>query len=77
MLLWYLERIYIENGLHKPSQLSLDGTPIDIFPVQDALLRAGDVGKTISRPGLRSIPRPGSCAERSALSLAGPVISQA
>lgn len=30
MLLWYLEKIYIENGLRKPGQLSLDGTPIDI-----------------------------------------------
>ena len=30
MLLWYLEKIYIENGLRKPGHLSLDGTPIDI-----------------------------------------------
>ncbi|WP_343225609.1 class I poly(R)-hydroxyalkanoic acid synthase [Oricola nitratireducens] len=30
MLLWYLEKIYIENGLRKPGHLTLDGTPIDI-----------------------------------------------
>lgn len=30
MLLWYLEKIYIENGLRKPGHLSMDGTPIDI-----------------------------------------------
>jgi len=30
MLLWYLERIYIENGLKKPGHLTLNGTPIDI-----------------------------------------------
>jgi len=30
MLLWYLEKIYIENGLRKPGSLTMDGTPIDI-----------------------------------------------
>jgi poly[(R)-3-hydroxyalkanoate] polymerase subunit PhaC len=30
MLLWYLEKIYIENGLKKPGHLTLGGTPIDI-----------------------------------------------
>ncbi len=30
MLLWYLDKIYIENGLRKPGHLSMDGTPIDI-----------------------------------------------
>ena len=30
MLLWYLEKIYIENGLRKPGHLSMDGVPIDI-----------------------------------------------
>ena len=34
MLLWYLEKIYIENGLRKPSHLSLDGTPIDISRIK-------------------------------------------
>src|SRR5690606_20822941 len=26
MLLWYLEKIYIENGLRQPGQITLDGT---------------------------------------------------
>lgn len=30
MLLWYLEKIYIENGLRQPGHLELDGVPIDI-----------------------------------------------
>lgn len=30
MLLWYLEKIYIENGLRKPGHLTMDGVPIDI-----------------------------------------------
>ena len=30
MLLWYLEKIYLENGLRKPGHLTMDGTPIDI-----------------------------------------------
>ena len=34
MLLWYLEKIYIENGLRKPGHLSLDGTPIDISRIR-------------------------------------------
>lgn len=33
MLLWYLEKIYIENGLRKPGHLSMDGTPIDISKI--------------------------------------------
>ncbi|WP_116134047.1 alpha/beta hydrolase [Tropicimonas sp. IMCC34043] len=33
MLLWYLEKIYIENGLRRPGHLSLDGTPIDISKI--------------------------------------------
>jgi polyhydroxyalkanoate synthase subunit PhaC len=33
MLLWYLEKIYIENGLRKPGYLSLDGTPIDLSKI--------------------------------------------
>jgi len=34
MLLWYLEKIYIENGLRRPGYLSLDGTPIDIGKIE-------------------------------------------
>jgi polyhydroxyalkanoate synthase subunit PhaC len=34
MLLWYLEKIYIDNGLRKPGYLSLDGTPIDISRIR-------------------------------------------
>ncbi|MBB5223535.1 polyhydroxyalkanoate synthase [Amaricoccus macauensis] len=34
MLLWYLEKIYIENGLRRPGYLSLDDTPIDISKIQ-------------------------------------------
>lgn len=34
MLLWYLEKIYIDNGLRKPGYLSLDGTPIDITRIE-------------------------------------------
>jgi polyhydroxyalkanoate synthase len=34
MLLWYLERIYIENGLRRPGHLSLDGTPIDVGRIE-------------------------------------------
>jgi len=34
MLLWYLEKIYLENGLRKPGHLSLDGTPIDIHKIR-------------------------------------------
>lgn len=34
MLLWYLEKIYIENGLRSAGQLSLDGTPIDISKIK-------------------------------------------
>lgn len=30
MLLWYLQHIYIENGLRKPGHLTLNATPIDI-----------------------------------------------
>ncbi|MBP7240947.1 class I poly(R)-hydroxyalkanoic acid synthase [Amaricoccus sp.] len=33
MLLWYLEKIYIENGLRKPGHLTMDGVPIDISKV--------------------------------------------
>lgn len=33
MLLWYLEKIYIENGLRKPGHLSMDGVPIDISKI--------------------------------------------
>ena len=34
MLLWYLEKIYIENGLRKPGHLTLDGTPIDLRKIE-------------------------------------------
>ena len=34
MLLWYLEKIYIENGLRQPGHLTLDGTPIDISKIK-------------------------------------------
>ena len=34
MLLWYLKKIYIENGLRKPGYLSLDGEPIDISKIR-------------------------------------------
>ena len=34
MLLWYLEKIYIENGLRKPGHLSMDGIPIDISKIK-------------------------------------------
>jgi polyhydroxyalkanoate synthase len=34
MLLWYLEKIYIENGLRKPGHLTLDGTPIDLSKIE-------------------------------------------
>ena len=30
MLLWYIEKIYMANGLKKPGFLDLDGTPIDL-----------------------------------------------
>ena len=33
MLLWYLEKIYIENGLRKPGHLTMDGVPIDITKI--------------------------------------------
>lgn len=33
MLLWYLEKIYIENGLRTPGHLTLDGTPIDLSKI--------------------------------------------
>ncbi|WP_161470958.1 PHA/PHB synthase family protein [Tropicimonas marinistellae] len=33
MLLWYLEKIYIENGLRQRGHLSMDGTPIDISKI--------------------------------------------
>lgn len=33
MLLWYLEKIYIENGLRKPGFLSMDGVPIDVSKI--------------------------------------------
>ncbi|GGE50812.1 PHA/PHB synthase family protein [Actibacterium pelagium] len=33
MLLWYLEHIYIENGLREPGKLTLDGVPIDISKI--------------------------------------------
>ena len=33
MLLWYLEKIYIENGLRKPGHLTMDGVPIDISKI--------------------------------------------
>lgn len=33
MLLWYLEKIYIENGLRKPGHLEMDGIPIDISKI--------------------------------------------
>jgi polyhydroxyalkanoate synthase len=34
MLLWYLEKVYIENGLREPGHLSLDSTPIDISRIR-------------------------------------------
>ena len=34
MLLWYLEKVYIENGLRKPGYLSLNGTPIDLGKIK-------------------------------------------
>ncbi|MFO1106129.1 MAG: class I poly(R)-hydroxyalkanoic acid synthase [Amaricoccus sp.] len=34
MLLWYLEKIYIENGLRKPGHLTMDGTPIDVSKIK-------------------------------------------
>lgn len=34
MLLWYLERVYIENGLRQPGHLTLDGTPIDLSKIK-------------------------------------------
>ncbi len=34
MLLWYLQYIYIENGLREPGYLSLNGTPIDIGKIK-------------------------------------------
>ncbi|WP_413874490.1 PHA/PHB synthase family protein [Albidovulum sp.] len=34
MLLWYLEKIYIENGLRNPGHLTLDGTPIDLGRIE-------------------------------------------
>lgn len=34
MLLWYLEKIYIENGLRQPGQITLDGTPIDLGRIE-------------------------------------------
>lgn len=33
MLLWYLEKIYIENGLRQPGALTMDGVPIDISKI--------------------------------------------
>lgn len=33
MLLWYLEHVYLENGLRKPGHLMLDGVPIDISKI--------------------------------------------
>ena len=34
MLLWYLEKIYIENGLRQPGHLTMDGVPIDISKIK-------------------------------------------
>ncbi len=34
MLLWYLEKIYIANGLRQPGYLDLDGTPIDLGQIK-------------------------------------------
>ncbi|NHF74313.1 PHA/PHB synthase family protein [Paracoccus xiamenensis] len=34
MLLWYLEKIYIENGLRKPGHLTMDGVSIDISKIK-------------------------------------------
>lgn len=34
MLLWYLEKIYIANGLRKAGGIDLDGTPIDLGKIQ-------------------------------------------
>ena len=34
MLLWYLEKIYIENGLRQPGHLTMDGVPIDIGKIK-------------------------------------------
>src|SRR5690606_13233672 len=34
MLVWYLEKIYIENGLRQPGQITLDGTPIDLGRIE-------------------------------------------
>jgi polyhydroxyalkanoate synthase len=34
MLLWYLEKVYIEIGLREPGHLSLDGVPIDVSKVR-------------------------------------------
>ncbi len=34
MLLWYLEHVYIENGLREPGHLVLDGVPIDLGKIK-------------------------------------------
>ncbi|MES0825161.1 PHA/PHB synthase family protein [Ruegeria sp. SCP11] len=34
MLLWYLEKIYLQNGLRKPGFLSMDGVGIDISKIE-------------------------------------------
>ena len=34
MLLWYLERVYLQNGLRKPGHLVLDGVAIDISKIE-------------------------------------------
>lgn len=34
MLLWYLEKVYIENGLREPGRIVIDGTPIDLSKIK-------------------------------------------
>jgi len=34
MLIWYLQKIYIENGLRKPGYLTLNGTPINLHEIK-------------------------------------------
>jgi polyhydroxyalkanoate synthase len=34
MLTWYLEKIYLENGLRRPGFLEMNGTPIDISKIR-------------------------------------------
>ena len=74
MLVYYLRRFYLENGLVKPGHLKIDDTPIDIGSIQIPCYVLATKDDHIA-PGRPATPRPGIWAGRSGLCSAAPATS--